>query len=192
MLDQGAGRSRKPGPVEAARGNPRREKPAGNPPAPKGKRPPAESAEPARRPLPEEESTRIFISIGRNRRVFPREILGLIGAKTQISKDDIGLINILNNYSFVQVRTGVAEEIIAALNGINFRGRTLTVNHARARKDENSRDEDESFPEDTGSENSFEDDSGESSNGTSEFSAEPSAEEPEDGAQAETEEERAE
>jgi hypothetical protein len=93
--------------------------------------PPAQSAA-----LPEDESVRLFISVGRNRRVFPREILGLIGTKTAVSKDDIGLINILNNYSFVQVRNSAAEEIIAALNGINFRGRTLAVNFAKARKEE--------------------------------------------------------
>jgi hypothetical protein len=86
--------------------------------------------------LPEDESVRLFISIGRNRRVFPREILGLIGAKTAVSKDDIGIITILNNYSFVQVRRSVAEEIIDALNGINFRGRTLAVNYAKGRKEE--------------------------------------------------------
>jgi hypothetical protein len=90
--------------------------------------------------LPEDESVRLFISVGRNRRVFPREILGLIGTKTAVSKDDIGLINILNNYSFVQVRNSAAEEIIAALNGLNFRGRTLAVNYARARKEDGDTD----------------------------------------------------
>jgi hypothetical protein len=86
--------------------------------------------------LPEDESVRLFISVGRSRRVFPREILGLVGTKTAVSKNDIGVINILNNYSFVQVRSSVAEEIISALNGINFRGRTLAVNYAKNRKEE--------------------------------------------------------
>ncbi|MFP3041121.1 DbpA RNA binding domain-containing protein [Treponema primitia] len=101
---------------------------------------PSEVTEQNRQPLPlalpEDESTRLFISVGRNRRVFPREILGLIGTKTSVSKDDIGIINILNNYSFVQVRSSAAEEIIEALNGVNFRGRTLAVNYARSRKEE--------------------------------------------------------
>ena len=66
-------------------------------------------------PLAEEDSRRIFISIGRNRRVFPREILGLIIAKTGVSRDDIGAIRILENYSFVQVRTTVSEQIIEAV-----------------------------------------------------------------------------
>ena len=112
---------------------------------------PEPRAQPAVLPaaLPEDESVRLFISVGRNRRVFPREILGLIGTKTAVSKDDIGLINILNNYSFVQVRNSAAEEIIAALNGINFRGRTLAVNYARARKEEDDTDTAEYEPSDT-------------------------------------------
>jgi hypothetical protein len=104
-------------------------------------------------PLAEEESKRLFISVGRNRRVFPREILGLINAKTSIPRDDIGSIRILDNYSFVQVRDTVAEQIIKALNGCTFRGRTLTVNYAKSRKDgapagTEDREDSESFEED--------------------------------------------
>jgi len=80
--------------------------------------------------LPEDESKRLFISIGKNRRLFPREIIALITAKTSAERDDIGIIRILDNYSFAQVRDVKADEIIAALNGRKFRGRTLTVNYA--------------------------------------------------------------
>jgi hypothetical protein len=93
-----------------------------------------------RYPLSAEESTYLFISIGRNRRVFPREILGLIGTKTSVPREDIGSIRILDNYSFVQVRDTAADAIIEALNGKPFRGRPLTVNHARTRRDESSPD----------------------------------------------------
>jgi hypothetical protein len=100
-------------------------------------RPPREEshADPARY-LPEEESARIFISIGRNRKVYPREIIGLISANTDAGRDDIGNIRILDNYSFVQIRTSLADGVIEALNGQQFRGRSLTVNYARNRKEE--------------------------------------------------------
>ena len=90
---------------------------------------------PAPAALPEDESVRLFISVGRNRRVFPREILGLIYAKTSVSREDIGTITILNNYSFVQVRSAVAAELLEALNGISYRGKTLTINYARIRNE---------------------------------------------------------
>jgi hypothetical protein len=99
-------------------------------------------------PLADEDSRRLFFSIGRNRRVFAREILGIINAKTAIPKEDIGAIRILDNYSFVQVRDTVADRIIEALNGQPFRGKVLTVSYARAR-DEDSYDtgEDREIPD---------------------------------------------
>ncbi|MDR2901215.1 MAG: DbpA RNA binding domain-containing protein [Treponema sp.] len=87
-------------------------------------------------PLAEADSVRLFISIGRNRRVFPREILGLINSETATPKEDIGAIRILDNYSFIQVRNTVADTIIEALNGKSFRGRVLTVNYAKNRKED--------------------------------------------------------
>jgi len=87
-------------------------------------------------PLAESESKRLFFSVGRSRRIFPRDILGLISAKTSVAREDIGAIRILDNYSFVQVRDTIAETVIKELNGIDFRGRPLTVNYAKSRKDE--------------------------------------------------------
>jgi len=83
--------------------------------------------------LPEEESKRLFISIGKNRRLYPRELAAFISSKTSASREDIGIIRILDNYSFVQVRDTKADEIIEALNGTRFRGRTLAVNYAKSR-----------------------------------------------------------
>ncbi|WP_461247002.1 DbpA RNA binding domain-containing protein [Treponema sp. R6D11] len=81
--------------------------------------------------LSEEESTRLFFSIGKNRHLFPREVIIFICSKTTVPREDIGVIKILDNYSFVQVRDTRASEIIEALNGLKFKGRTLTVNYAK-------------------------------------------------------------
>ena len=86
--------------------------------------------------IPEEESKRLFISIGKNRRLFPREIITLIMSKTSSAREDIGIIRILDNYSFVQVRDTKADEIIETLNGHRFRGRTLAVNFAKPKSSE--------------------------------------------------------
>jgi hypothetical protein len=141
LREQSQGRPRKSG-GDRPRGRPNARNYAGATGAE-----PGGGAEPARRSqrpapqnlapvaLPEEESTQLFINIGRSRWVFPREILGLIGAKTSIPREDIGLITILNNYSFIQVRNSAAAEMLEALNGVNFRGKTLAVNYARTRKE---------------------------------------------------------
>lgn len=91
----------------------------------------SEEKNPSETALTENESKRLFISVGKNRRLFPRDIITLIMSKTKAARDDIGVIRILDNYSFVQVRDKKADEIIEALNGTKFRGRTMTVNYAK-------------------------------------------------------------
>ncbi|MDR2943322.1 MAG: DbpA RNA binding domain-containing protein [Treponema sp.] len=81
--------------------------------------------------LSDEESKTLFFSIGKNRHLFPREVIMFICSKTTVPKEDIGSIRILDNYSFVQVRDTRANEIIETLNGLKFRGRTLAVNFAK-------------------------------------------------------------
>jgi hypothetical protein len=86
--------------------------------------------------LPEEESKKLFISIGKNRRLFPREVITLIMSKTNATREDIGVIRILENYSFVQVRDSKADEIIKALNGVKFRSKTLAVDYAKPKNND--------------------------------------------------------
>jgi len=97
---------------------------------------PEEKSMTAAASLPEEESKKLFVSIGKNRRLFPREMLSLILSKTSAAKEDIGMIRILDNYSFVQVRDSKADEIIKALNGTKFRGRSITVNYAKPKSND--------------------------------------------------------
>ena len=87
-------------------------------------------------PLTGDETKRLFINIGKNRRVYPREISALIMAKASVSRDDIGAIRILESYSFVEVRDTRAQQVIDALDGLMFRGRTLVVNYAKNKKEE--------------------------------------------------------
>ncbi len=73
----------------------------------------------------------VFISIGRTRRVYPRDIVGLIMDNTNLAREDIGNIKILDNYSFTDINPSKTDEVIQALNGSEYRGRALTVNYAK-------------------------------------------------------------
>ena len=86
--------------------------------------------------LNDDESKRLFISIGKNRRLYPRDLINLIMSRTSAQREDIGSIRILDNYSFVQVRETRADEIIETLSKLRFRGRTLTVNYAKPKTSE--------------------------------------------------------
>jgi hypothetical protein len=85
--------------------------------------------------LADDVSTTLFVSIGRNRRVYPRDLIGLILQNVEIERDHIGDIRVLDNYSFVQVITEDAGKIIDALNEFEFRGRKLAVSYSRKREE---------------------------------------------------------
>jgi hypothetical protein len=82
--------------------------------------------------------TTLFISIGKNRRVYPRDLINLFTKNLRLKRSEIGEIKIFDNYSFMDVSLDHASEAITKLSGINFRGRRITVN--RARKKDNNKD----------------------------------------------------
>ncbi len=82
------------------------------------------------------EFTTLFISIGRNRRVFPKDLAQLFLDQLNVRKAELGEVKVLDNYSFVDVPRELADKAITALDGFTFRGRKITVNHARKRENE--------------------------------------------------------
>ena len=88
--------------------------------------------------IPQELAKSIFISIGRNRRVFPRDLLGLLGSVAGLERERIGDIKVLTSYSFVQLYAEDCEKTIAALNGYDYRGRKLNVGYSRKDADDGS------------------------------------------------------
>lgn len=94
--------------------------------------------------IPEAEATSIFISIGKNRRVYPRDLVGLLIAVGGIDRERIGDIKVLANYSFVQLYTADAQTAIDKLNGYDYRGRKLAVSYSRQKSEEEGADETQS------------------------------------------------
>jgi RNA recognition motif-containing protein len=76
----------------------------------------------------------IFVSIGKNRKVFPRDLARLFNKALDIDPKEIGNIKVLDNYSFIDIPQEVAPKAIEKLDGIEFRGRNITVNFARKKK----------------------------------------------------------
>ena len=90
--------------------------------------------------IPEDQATSIFISIGKNRRVYPRDLVGLLIAVGGIDRERIGDIKVLANYSFVQLYTEDCQTAIDKLNGYDYRGRKLVVSFSK-QKDEDASEE---------------------------------------------------
>lgn len=92
--------------------------------------------------IPEEEAATIFISIGRNRRVYPRDLIGLFINAGGLARERIGDIRVLASYSFVQLYKEDADKVIETLNGYDYRGRKLSVSYSQ-KKDEDEAEEQE-------------------------------------------------
>ncbi len=77
------------------------------------------------------DGTSLFVSIGRNRKVYPKDLVHLFVNTGKVERDNIGDIKILDNYSFITISRAAAESAIDNLDGIDYRGRKLTVNFAK-------------------------------------------------------------
>lgn len=86
---------------------------------------------PKRKSTKKEGEKSLFINIGKNRRVYPSDLIQLISKTAEIGKESIGNIKILDNYSFVNVAEEKADSIIKLLDNTEYRGRKLTVNFAK-------------------------------------------------------------
>lgn len=80
----------------------------------------------------------LFVSIGKNRKVFPRDLVQLFVSAGKLQKSDIGDIKILDNYAFVEVDEKLAAGVISLLDNITYRGKTLTVNYAKKKAEDGS------------------------------------------------------
>jgi len=77
------------------------------------------------------EGVTLFVSAGRRQRFYARIAIKVLLDIPGINDSAIGDIRTMDNYSFIVVDPAVEEAVIAALNGYDFKGRTLAVNRAR-------------------------------------------------------------
>ena len=61
-----------------------------------------------------------------------KDVIGSISANTAVSGSDIGKINILDNFSFVEVPCNYVEEIISCMNGNTIKGKKVSIEVANS------------------------------------------------------------
>ncbi|MBN2533956.1 MAG: DEAD/DEAH box helicase [Spirochaetales bacterium] len=81
-------------------------------------------------------TTTLFISVGKNKRVFPPDLLNLFVNALKIKRSEIKDIKILDNYSFLEISSRYASRAISLLNGKDFKGKKMSVNYARKKRKE--------------------------------------------------------
>ena len=77
--------------------------------------------------------TRLFMSIGKSKKVRPGDFVGAIAGETGLSGDIVGSIDIFDKFSFVEVPNKYAQQIIDALNNSNIKGHKVAVEKAQGK-----------------------------------------------------------
>jgi ATP-dependent RNA helicase DeaD len=80
--------------------------------------------------------TRLFISAGKSRGIFAKDLAAHFTNTLKVDRSRLGAIRVLDNYSFLEIDSALAEKAIASLTGSQLKGRQITVNYARKREDE--------------------------------------------------------
>ena len=82
------------------------------------------------RPLPRG-MARVFIGVGRDAGVTPRDLVGAIANEAGIAGREIGGIEVGERFSLVEVPEGLARQVVEALRGARIKGRKAVVRRDR-------------------------------------------------------------
>lgn len=81
--------------------------------------------------------TRLFVSVGRKDHVMPQQLIGLINEVTKTRGIEIGRIDIMDSYSFVDIDSGAVKKVLNAFGNPKFNPDGVRVEVASER-DSNS------------------------------------------------------
>lgn len=77
---------------------------------------------------------RLFVSVGRSRRVSRQMLADLFVAKLDLPHDHLGEVRVLDNFSFIEVPSEFAQAAIDKISGETLNGRRVNVDYARSKK----------------------------------------------------------
>ena len=88
---------------------------------------------PARRDdaAPAGDAARIFIGAGRQAGIRPADLIGAIANEAGLSSRDLGIVQIADRFSIVEVPAASADEVIAAMRRTSLRGQRVSVRFDR-------------------------------------------------------------
>ena len=85
--------------------------------------------------IAEEGFSRLFINLGRTDRLNPKTLMSLVNEHIH-GKVEIGRIDVMQNFSFFEVRENDADRVVRFLNGQSYKNRTITVEFSNPGQDE--------------------------------------------------------
>ena len=81
--------------------------------------------------IPKGNMQTLFISIGRRRKVHPKDLLKFFQKALDIKSTEIGPIKVLDNYSFIDLEEKLSRKAVEQMNGMEYRGRKISVDFAK-------------------------------------------------------------
>lgn len=82
--------------------------------------------------IKEEGNTKFFLSLGKLDNIKAKDIIGSIASNVAISGSEIGKINIMDKFSFVEVPSQYEEEMLNGMNGKQIKGKNVKIEIANA------------------------------------------------------------
>lgn len=81
---------------------------------------------------------RFFVNIGKSKGIRPSDFVGAIAGEADIPGSEIGAINILRDFSFVEVPDTYAKQVFDVMNGGTIRGNEVSFEPARKERKQRS------------------------------------------------------
>ncbi|MFA5765920.1 MAG: DEAD/DEAH box helicase [Bacilli bacterium] len=94
----------------------------------------------------DQKTSRIFISVGRRDKIKVYDLTDWIVSHTNMTNAEIDAIDIHDNFSFFEVPTEHVDELLTAVNGSIFKGRTVILEVAKEKGSTPSRRSDRQSP----------------------------------------------
>ena len=82
--------------------------------------------------------TRLFINLGKSDGFYPEQLIELVNTNTKGKKVPIGKIDLLKTFSFFEVESSYADDLIGALSNATFMDRRVAVEIAQEKTDKPS------------------------------------------------------
>ena len=80
---------------------------------------------------PEEGYTRLFLNVGKIDKMYAREIMGLINSNVKGDKVEVGRIDLMKSFAFVEVKNEDADRVIKSMkHGVTIKGRSVVVDRS--------------------------------------------------------------
>lgn len=74
-----------------------------------------------------EGNTKFFLSLGKRDNIKAKDILGSITSNVPISGSEIGKINVLDKFSFVEIPTQYADDVLYCMKGKQIKGKSVRI-----------------------------------------------------------------